>query len=433
MLAGVLGVEQVSPHSHFFDELGADSMVMARFCARARKRSDLPSVSIKDVYRHPTVDGLAAAFAPAAAAAAAPLTATSAPVAAPGPISAVAPGVPTPPAQAALGTAGTPAPEAGAPVGTPRYALCGALQFLIFLAYSSVTSLVAVRGFEWVSEGLTWWDLYRRSVVFASGTFVALCALPVVAKWMLVGRWKPRQIRVWSMAYLRFWVVKVLVRSSPLALFAGSPLYVFYLRALGAKVGKGVAIFSRSVPVCTDLLTIGAGTVIRKESFVSCYRAHDGVIQTGPVTLGTNVFIGDKTVLDIETSMGDGAQLGHTSSLHSGQAVPAGEHWHGSPAERTEVDYRTVAPASCSVRAEGRLHARAAGEPAGGVPAAGVRGPAPAVRRGPAARPAGGLGVDRLPDLGVLPRVPGRLGRAVLRPSPWSASSSSSRFRGCST
>ena len=124
---------------------------------------------------------------------------------------------------------------------------------------------------------------------------------------------------------------------------------MLYLRALGAKVGRDVAIFSRNVPVCTDLLTIGDGTVIRKESFVSCYRAHDGVIQTGPVTLGADVFVGEKTVLDIGTSMGDGAQLGHTSSLHSGQAVPAGEHWHGSPAERTEVDYRTVAPASCSV------------------------------------------------------------------------------------
>ena len=41
--------------SHFFDDLGADSMVMARFCARVRKRPDLPSVSMKDVYRHPTI------------------------------------------------------------------------------------------------------------------------------------------------------------------------------------------------------------------------------------------------------------------------------------------------------------------------------------------------------------------------------------------
>ena len=60
------------------------------------------------------------------------------------------------------------------------------------------------------------------------------------------------------------------------------------------------------------------------------------MIQTGPVTLGKDVFVGEETVLDIETSMGDGAQLGHASSLHAGQAVPAGERWHGSPAQRTD-------------------------------------------------------------------------------------------------
>ncbi|MCW2697751.1 MAG: non-ribosomal peptide synthetase, partial [Modestobacter sp.] len=68
VLADVLSIDRVPVDSHFFDDLGADSMVMARFCARLRKREDLPSVSIKDVYQHPTVRSLAAAFpgAPAA-------------------------------------------------------------------------------------------------------------------------------------------------------------------------------------------------------------------------------------------------------------------------------------------------------------------------------------------------------------------------------
>ncbi|GJF05641.1 non-ribosomal peptide synthetase [Pseudonocardia sp. D17] len=66
VLAEVLDVERVRVDSHFFDDLGADSMVMARFCARLRKRADLPTVSIKDVYTHPTIAALAQAFAPAA-------------------------------------------------------------------------------------------------------------------------------------------------------------------------------------------------------------------------------------------------------------------------------------------------------------------------------------------------------------------------------
>src|SRR6516165_229065 len=61
LLAGVLHVDRVPVDSHFFDQLGADSLVMAHFCARVRKRGGLPSVSMKDIYSHPTVRSLAAA------------------------------------------------------------------------------------------------------------------------------------------------------------------------------------------------------------------------------------------------------------------------------------------------------------------------------------------------------------------------------------
>ena len=62
VLAGIVGTEHVSVDSHFFDDLGADSMLMARFCARVRKRADLPSVSMPDIYEHPTIRDLAAAL-----------------------------------------------------------------------------------------------------------------------------------------------------------------------------------------------------------------------------------------------------------------------------------------------------------------------------------------------------------------------------------
>ena len=58
VLAEILLVERVSVDDHFFDDLGADSLVMAQFCARVRKRPDLPSVSIKDIYQHPTISSL---------------------------------------------------------------------------------------------------------------------------------------------------------------------------------------------------------------------------------------------------------------------------------------------------------------------------------------------------------------------------------------
>jgi non-ribosomal peptide synthetase-like protein len=323
LLAEVLHVEQVPGDANFFDDLGADSMVMAQFCARVRKRTDLPSVSIKDVYQHPTITGLTAAFARSAPALVASATPTS---------------NPPDPAQT----------EAQASASTFEYVLCGTLQFLLFLGYTYLAGIVFERTYDWIAGGGDLLHDYVRAATAGAITFVLMCTFPILVKWVLIGRWKPQQIRIWSLAYVRFWFVKTLVMANPLILYAGSPILVWYLRALGAKVGRGVTIFSRHVPVCTDLLTIGDGTVIRKDSYLNCYRAHAGLIQTGPVTLGRDVLVGDKAVLDIGTSLGNGAQLGHASSLHPGQAVPDGQRWHGSPAEPTESDYRLVEPADCS-------------------------------------------------------------------------------------
>src|SRR6266853_6333741 len=104
VLAGVLRVDRVPVDSHFFDELGADSLVMAHFCARVRKRGDLPPVSMKDVYAHPTIRSLAAALAD------------------------VAPSSAKPSVAAAL--------DPATPASTREYLLCGALQVLFYLGYS---------------------------------------------------------------------------------------------------------------------------------------------------------------------------------------------------------------------------------------------------------------------------------------------------------
>src|SRR6059036_2465208 len=316
VLADVLRVDRVSVDSHFFDELGADSLVMAHFCARVRKRGNLPSVSMKDIYRHPTIRSLAAALADVA-----PSSAKSSVAA---------------------------AIEVATPTSTLEYLICGALQALFYLGYSYLGVLAATAGFRWLVAGSEGVASYLRLVLFGAVACCVACAVPIAAKLLLIGRWKPQGIRIWSLAYVRFWIVKSLIRSNPVGyLFVGSPLYGLYLRALGAKVGPGVLILSRRIPVCTDLLTIGARTVIRNEAIFNGYRAHGGRIEIGPVTLGRDVYVGETAVLDIDTSMGDGAQLGHSSALLRGQSVPAGERWHGSPAQRTEVNYVRVPPAPC--------------------------------------------------------------------------------------
>src|SRR5436309_9564408 len=130
VLAGVLRVEHVSVDSNFFDDLGADSLVMAHFCARVRKRGNLPAVSMRDVYAHPTIKSLAEALADIA-----PKPTVSAPV------------------------------EAPTPTSTGEYILCGALQVLFYLGYLYVGVLAAIEGYEWLVAGSVGVEAYLRLIL----------------------------------------------------------------------------------------------------------------------------------------------------------------------------------------------------------------------------------------------------------------------------
>jgi hypothetical protein len=192
-LAGVLRLEQVSVDSHFFDDLGADSLLMAQFCARVRKRTDLPPVSMRDVYLHPTIRSLAIGLADDA---------------------------PT-----SAGSATPPSDERPVRATTAQYVLCGSLQLLLFLGLSYLAASLMIQDYEWTTSGGPGFvGTYLRALLFGCMSFLVLCAVPIVAKWVLIGRWKSQEFPVWSLAYVRFWLVKTLIRSNPMALFVGSPL-----------------------------------------------------------------------------------------------------------------------------------------------------------------------------------------------------------------
>jgi non-ribosomal peptide synthetase-like protein len=343
ILADLLTVDAVGLDEHFFDDLGADSMLMAQFCSRVRKRPELPKVSMKDIYGHSTINGLAGALG---AAAPAP---TAVAVAPPAPAGDVlidlqallgehyrpAAAAPVTPAKPRVATAQYTATAMGVPIaGRLRLFAVGLIQLVILLLPTIGLAAVGTIGYHWITDGHGVAATYLRSVAFLAAGLAILFVLPIVAKWTLIGRFKPREIPLWSPAYLRFWFVRSLIQRNPLLhLMMGSPLYGVYLRLLGAKVGPGALILTRNIPVCTDLIRIGAGAVVRKDTILTGYHAERGLIRTGFVRIGANAVVGDNSVLAINTEIGAGAYLGHASSLHAGQVIPDGQNWHGSPAQ----------------------------------------------------------------------------------------------------
>ncbi|HEV2953929.1 MAG TPA: Pls/PosA family non-ribosomal peptide synthetase [Candidatus Dormibacteraeota bacterium] len=305
LLAQALGVDEVSVEGDFFYDLGASSLLLAHFCARVRHEPSVPNVSMRDVYMHRSVRALAAAL---------PATVT----------------IPEP----------VPTPAARFRASTFSYVLCGTLQVLSFLAYTLLVALVVNFGDVWLTKANSWPQLYVGALTLGALAFATACTVPILAKWLLIGRWKPGRIPIWSLGYFRFWLVRTLIQLNPLVLFAGTPLYSIYLRMLGARIGRGVLILSRTPPVCTDLISIGDHVVIRNDCHLSGYRAFAGMIEIGSVSLGRDSFVGERTVVEIDTSIGEGSELGHASCLNVGQQIPAGQSWHGSPAQPCNVSYR---------------------------------------------------------------------------------------------
>jgi non-ribosomal peptide synthetase-like protein len=302
-VAEVLRLERVSTEHHFFDDLGANSLLMARVCAALRKHPPMANVSMRDIYTNPSIARLADHLD-----------------------------------QATEGSA-TAEPEPFHVPSNTSYYTCGALQLSFYAAYALLVLWVLDAGYQWAAAADGALALYARSVVFAAGSFVALTALSIVAKWVLIGRFQPQSIPIWSLRFFRFWAVMTLVRTSPAVAFVGTPLYNIYLRLMGARIGRNAVVQCQLGPVCADMVSIGDNAMLRKDSIVLAYRAQSNFIHIGPVEIGRNAFVGEASVLDIDTGVGNDAQLGHASSLHSGQRVPDGRRWHGSPAVETTADY----------------------------------------------------------------------------------------------
>ena len=316
VLKEVMKLDHVSVGDNFFQDLGAHSLLMARFAGGIRQRMNVPAISIRDMYLNPTIEELAAHVD----------------------------------ALIFEGPGETMAASNREDFHVPSrwdYWRCGALQLMGYLAWSAFVLWLLITGIFWSYAAMP--DLitaYGRIVVFALGVFVVLSLIPVGLKWLLIGRWKPEAIPVWSMRYFRFWVVKTAVRGAPMALVDG-PIRNVYLRLLGAKIGADTVIQS-SLPVTTDLLSVGSGTILEKDSIVQGYKARSNYIHIGPIRIGDNAFVGEAAVVDINTVMEDDTQLGFASSLQEGQQIARGKHFHGTPAVETTADYCVIDARKCT-------------------------------------------------------------------------------------
>lgn len=169
-------------------------------------------------------------------------------------------------------------------------------------------------------------------VVLLAGAAAAGSA--VVAKWLLVGRIRPGEHPLWSSFIWRNEVVDTFIEMVSAPWFAraasGTPALVWWLRALGAKIGAGTWCESYWFPEA-DLVTLGRSSTVNRGCVVQTHLFHDRVMSIDTVTLEDGATMGPHGVILPRARIGNGGTVGPASLVMRGETVPAATYWMGNP------------------------------------------------------------------------------------------------------
>lgn len=143
----------------------------------------------------------------------------------------------------------------------------------------------------------------------------------VLAKWIIIGRYKPGKYPLWSADYLRWWLVEqvILVFGKGFVGYdipiIGHHIVKFYHVLMGAKIGKNVKIHKDAKLGQSDLLTIGDDVVIDVAT-MRCFGLEEGHMVLLPIVIGNNCSVGLKSSVAPGSTVPSGTHIGPQSSSH---------------------------------------------------------------------------------------------------------------------
>ncbi len=204
--------------------------------------------------------------------------------------------------------------------------------FPVILTVAIAVSVMLV--LDWMARGWGYWiaAVLGGVVMLAAGAVAALSS--IVAKWVLVGTIRSGEHPLWSSFIWRNEVVDTFIEMVSAPWFArsaaGTPALVWWLRGLGAKIGRGTWCESYWLPEA-DLVTLGENSTVNRGCVVQTHLFHDRVMSLDTVTLGNGATMGPHGVILPAASIGDGGTVGPASLVMRGETVPAGTYWMGNP------------------------------------------------------------------------------------------------------
>ncbi|MFE4632049.1 Pls/PosA family non-ribosomal peptide synthetase [Streptomyces sp. NPDC056773] len=176
--------------------------------------------------------------------------------------------------------------------------------------------------------------LLSGAVLLAAGA--AACVVAAAAKWLLVGRHRTGEHPLWSGfvwrneladTFVEVLAVPWLIGSVP-----GTPVLSLWLRALGARIGRGVWCESYWLPE-TDLVTLGDAVSVNRGCVLQTHLFHDRILRTDTVVLREGATLGPGGIVLPGSAVGARSTLGPASLVMAGESVPADTRWLGNPIE----------------------------------------------------------------------------------------------------
>ncbi|KAH9846200.1 acetyl-CoA synthetase-like protein [Lenzites betulinus] len=307
--------------------LGGNSLLLGRLAYLLRKETGV-TVRVPTIFAHSTINGIAGLIEDGAPSSPATpdKTAVNTPV-----HNSLAP------SEKSASTVDLPQLEYGLPTDSrgrgqthPLSLFTQAIPLLLFYPLKAAftwTGIVYILALftRYVSSG--YWvrigSLLLAVVASRLATRIFFPLLAIAVKWLVIGRYKPGTYRFWSTYHLRWWITNQFIRCAGRGVFALHPaLEVLYLRLMGAKIGRGVAIDASATLAEFDLLTLHDGCRIDNALVRGFCVEREGCFRLDPVVIGRGATVNTYTQVAPGAVIPDGEVYGPHASSHDPPAPP---------------------------------------------------------------------------------------------------------------
>ncbi|KAK4626435.1 Oxalate--CoA ligase [Fulvia fulva] len=186
-----------------------------------------------------------------------------------------------------------------------------AMTWTVFLYILTETQL-------WVTNRSIPGRLLDLVIAISVGGAVTRIISPIVAilfKWFMIGKYQEGLYPMWGSYHNRWWMTQKVVQCCGLGVFSlFNWTRILYLRLMGVKIGRNVAVQKGIQFGEYDLITIGDNAVLERSKVRPFAAERNTSMYLGRIHIGANASIGVSSFVAAGTTVPDNACIGPNSS-----------------------------------------------------------------------------------------------------------------------